>query len=61
MAEFFDMGGYAAYIWPAFGISALVLVGILVASIKSLRNNEATLAALQAAEGISNGNNGESA
>ncbi len=29
MTEFFHMGGYAAYVWPAFGIVALVLIGNL--------------------------------
>ena len=23
--EFFQMGGYAAYVWPAYGLTALVL------------------------------------
>ena len=47
MAEFFAMGGYAAYIWPAYGMAALVLLGLLVASIKGLRAREATLKALE--------------
>ena len=47
MAEFFAMGGYAAYIWPAYGVAALVLLGLLVASIKGLRAHEATLKALE--------------
>ncbi len=25
MQDFFDMGGYAAYVWTAYGISAFVL------------------------------------
>lgn len=24
--EFLTMGGYAAYVWPAYGIAALVLI-----------------------------------
>ena len=32
MSEFFAMGGYASFIWPAYGISALVLIGILLQS-----------------------------
>ncbi len=47
MAEFFDMGGYAAFIWPAFGISALVLIGMLVAALRRLREREALLAKLE--------------
>jgi heme exporter protein D len=26
-AEFWDMGGYALYVWGSFGITALVLIG----------------------------------
>ena len=25
MAEFFNMGGYAIYVWPSYGIAAIVL------------------------------------
>lgn len=31
------MGGYAGFIWPAYGIAALVLVGVLVVSLLQLR------------------------
>lgn len=30
MSEFFHMGGYAAYVWSAYGIALLVLVLNLV-------------------------------
>jgi heme exporter protein D len=36
MSEFFSMGGYAFYVWSAFGITALVLV-IEVMSVRSRR------------------------
>ncbi|PWC74653.1 heme exporter protein CcmD [Azospirillum sp. TSH64] len=49
MSEFLHMGGYAAYIWPAYGIATLVLLGLLVATWKGLRNAEATLKALESA------------
>ncbi len=26
MAEFFDMGGYALYVWGSFGVTALLMV-----------------------------------
>jgi len=26
MSEFLNMGGYAAYVWPSFGITALLMV-----------------------------------
>jgi heme exporter protein D len=48
MSEFFDMGGYGAFIWPSYGIAALVMVGLVVASLRSLRANETRLAALEA-------------
>jgi heme exporter protein D len=28
MSEFFAMGGYAAYVWPAYAATALVLGGL---------------------------------
>jgi heme exporter protein D len=26
MSEFFDMGGYAAYVWPSYGLTLVVVV-----------------------------------
>ena len=40
------MGGYAGFVWSAFGVTALVLVGLLVVSWRSLKAREAELAAL---------------
>ena len=31
------MGGYAGFIWPAYGIAALVLIGVLAVSLQQLR------------------------
>ncbi|MBD9356422.1 heme exporter protein CcmD [Methylomonas albis] len=28
--SFLYMGGYALYVWPAYGVTALVLVGTLI-------------------------------
>lgn len=25
MSEFFNMGGYAAFVWPSYGLAAIVL------------------------------------
>ena len=41
------MGGYGGYVWPAFGVTAVVLLGLLLASLRSLRAREEMLAALQ--------------
>jgi len=48
--EFLDMGGYGAFVWPAFGASALTLAALLLASFRSLKADEKTLAMLQAAQ-----------
>ncbi len=37
------MGGYAAYIWTAYGFAALVLIGLLVQSWRSARRRDAEL------------------
>lgn len=49
--SFFEMGGYAAYVWPAFGIGALVLIALLVLSLQRLKSREAELRQLEAAGG----------
>ncbi len=45
--EFFDMGGYGAYIWPSYGLTAAVMIVMLVVSLRMLRQNEATLQSLE--------------
>lgn len=30
MAEFFDMGGYAGFVWPSYAASVLALAGLTV-------------------------------
>ena len=51
IGKFLEMGGYAAYVWPALGLTVLVLAGLLIASIKSVRRREAELAQLEAESG----------
>ncbi|WP_241911681.1 heme exporter protein CcmD [Telmatospirillum siberiense] len=41
------MGGYARFVWPAYGLVGLVTVGLLVTSLRTLRVRERALAALQ--------------
>ena len=45
---FLAMGGYAAYVWPAFAVTAIVMIGLLVVSAGRLRADERTLELLQA-------------
>lgn len=47
MSEFFEMGGHAAYIWPAYLIAAAVMVGLLVGSVISLKKKQQMLDTLQ--------------
>lgn len=48
IGKFLEMGGYAAYVWPALGLTVVVLAGLLIASAKSARRREAELAQLEA-------------
>ncbi len=45
MAEFFAMGGYADFVWPAYGLTAAVLTALVVASVRRLKTLERDLAA----------------
>lgn len=45
--EFLAMGGYAAYVWPAFGLTLAVLLGLLWQSLRLARRRDAELAALR--------------
>lgn len=47
IVDFLSMGGYAAYVWPALGLTALVLVGLLLVTLRSLRRREAQLRAFE--------------
>ena len=42
----FDLGPYGAYIWPAYAISALALVGITLWSVMGWLRAKAALAKL---------------
>ena len=53
MGNFFTMGGYGAYIWPAYLIAAGVLIVLLVGSLRAVRTREAQLKSLrQARRGV---------
>jgi len=42
------MGGYAAYVWPALAVAALVMIGQLVLTLRTLRRREAAQAEFEA-------------
>jgi heme exporter protein D len=45
------MGGYAGFVWPAYGIAALVLIGVLTVSLQQLRQARAALRQLDPQSG----------
>ena len=47
MQAFFDMGGYGAFGWPAYGLTALILAGLAAMSLRALRRSQAALDALE--------------
>lgn len=44
MNEFFAMGGYATFVWASYALSAAVLVGLTLSSLKRLKTLDAELA-----------------
>ena len=49
--SFVEMGGYAAYVWPAFGATTLVLAVLVLASLRSLRARKRMLEGLLQRDG----------
>lgn len=47
MASFFEMGGYAGFIWPAYGLVAVVMAVLVVQSLRDLKEQRRLLAALE--------------
>jgi len=46
MAEFLAMGGYGGFVWPAYGLTAMVMLLLLIASLQGRRKAQDTLAHL---------------
>lgn len=55
---FLAMGGYAGFVWPAYGVTALVLIALLVASLRGLRHRQSELDRLERELGIGAGRRG---
>lgn len=51
MAEFLDMGGHAATVWPAYGAAAAILIGLLAASVRRTARGRAELERLEGGTG----------
>lgn len=48
MAEFFDMGGYGAYVWSAYAFATVTLGALVIESVRRSRTAKRTLQALEA-------------
>ena len=49
VSGFLAMGGYAGFVWPAFGLAAVVMAGLVLVSLRELHAREAEVAALESA------------
>ena len=43
LSNYLAMGGYAAFIWPSYGVAALLLVVLFLLSARRLNNAERAL------------------
>ncbi len=50
LSAFWEMGGYARFIWPSYGIVAVVMAGLFIFSRRQLRVAQRDLDALGKAE-----------
>jgi heme exporter protein D len=47
VSAFLAMGGYARFVWPAYGLAALILLGLLAWTLGEYRRRQKELARLQ--------------
>ena len=47
VASFLAMGGYAVFVWPAYGVAAVVLGGLALSSWRRYRASEDALETLR--------------
>ena len=48
LSAFLAMGGYARFVWPAYGLTAAVMIGLLVVALRTLHHREVRLKHLRA-------------
>jgi heme exporter protein D len=46
IAAYLDMAGYAVFVWPAYGVTAAVLVVLLAVSLRALKHREREVAGI---------------
>ncbi len=44
MSAFLAMGGYAAFVWPAYGVTGILLAGAVIVTWRDYRRAKARLA-----------------
>ncbi|MBE7636288.1 heme exporter protein CcmD [Sneathiella sp. P13V-1] len=49
MSEFFEMGGYAAFVWSSYFVSALILITLVITSVRKLKKIEQELVPMEEA------------
>ena len=47
ISDFLGMGGYAEFVWPAFAVTVVVMVGLVLISRRSLQADRRTLESLE--------------
>jgi heme exporter protein D len=55
LSEFLDMGGYAVFVWPAYGIAAVIMIVLAMMSWRALVAERAVLEKLEAEHGSRRG------
>jgi len=50
ISQYLDMGGHGGFIWPAYIIVTVVMVGMMVSSRRALKNAHDELKTLEAEE-----------
>lgn len=48
LAHFLAMGGYARFVWPAYGLAAVLLLGMAVQSYRAWRRQQSLWSAISA-------------
>lgn len=45
--NFLDMGSYGSYVWPSYGLTAVIMIWLVVSTLRRLRSREQELARRQ--------------
>lgn len=48
ITAFFEMGGYAAFVWPSLALTVVIMAGLLIVTLRQLRSRQRRLAELEA-------------